>query len=74
MPEHSANMYALQQITAGPQEGYIPALARHPDEVEALKAAGAHVAFDSFAQAGAGFAAEVEEKIEALIGAGGKPL
>ncbi len=70
MPEHGANMYALQQMTAIQGEGFIAALAEHPDEVEALVAAGANVAFDVSAQAGAGFAAEVEAKFEEHRGRG----
>ncbi len=70
MPEHGANLYALEQMTAAPAGGFIAALAEHPDEVEALEAAGANVAFDVSAQAGAGFAAEVEAKIEELNGRG----
>ena len=63
MPEHHANMYALKQIASHGYEGYVAGLAQYPDHVTALEEAGAHIAFNSYAEAGAGFAAHVENKI-----------
>ncbi|MEM7239127.1 MAG: cation:proton antiporter family protein, partial [Pseudomonadota bacterium] len=60
MPEHQANMYALEQIRIQGFSGYVAAIARFPDEVEPLKAAGATFALDLFGEAGAGFVEDVE--------------
>ncbi len=68
MPEHHANMYALKQIMAAGFDGYVAALAHYPDHAAALEEAGAHIAFNVFDEAGAGFAAHVESKIEKLTG------
>ena len=68
MPEHRANMYALEQIKASGFNGYVAALAKFQDHVEALEAAGADFAFNAYAEAGAGFAAEIEEEIHNLTG------
>ncbi|MEM9147298.1 MAG: cation:proton antiporter family protein [Pseudomonadota bacterium] len=66
MPDHDANMLALEQIRASGFEGFVAALARYPDDVEALTEAGAHVAFDVYGEAGAGFAGNVAERIGIL--------
>ena len=68
MPEHHANMYALEQIVSAGFEGYVAALAQYPDHAAALVDAGADVAFNSYAEAGAGFAAHIETKILDLAG------
>jgi hypothetical protein len=69
MPEHHANMYALKQIMASGFAGYVAALAHYPDHAMALEEAGAHVAFNVYAEAGAGFASHIESKIADLAGA-----
>ena len=66
MPEHHANMYALEQIVSSGFQGYVAALAQYPDHAAALEDAGAHVAFNSYAEAGVGFAAHIETKIKEL--------
>jgi hypothetical protein len=43
----------------------ITAVARYPDEKVQLEEAGAHMAFDTFAEAGAGFAGHVRERFAA---------
>lgn len=63
MPEHDANMHALVQLRSGGYAGYIAALAQYPDRAEELDRAGADVAFSTYAEAGAGFAAHVESSI-----------
>lgn len=63
MPEHRANIYALEQIRAAEFDGFIAALARFPDEIERLREAGADVAFDVYGEAGTGFAADVAERL-----------
>ena len=69
MPEHQSNMYALEQITKGGYEGFIAALAQYPDQAERLQKAGAHVAFNAYAEAGTGFAAHIDDKIRELTSA-----
>ena len=61
MPEYRANMYAVQQIKTGDFEGFIGALAKFGDQVRRLKAAGVHAVFNMYAEAGAGFAASVDD-------------
>lgn len=63
MPEHKANAYALQQIRAQGFAGYVAAIARYPDEVEALQNSGADFALDMFGEAGRGFAEDVSERL-----------
>ncbi|MEM8791872.1 MAG: cation:proton antiporter family protein [Pseudomonadota bacterium] len=66
MPEHRANLFALEQIRGQGFTGYIAAIARYPDEVERLRAGGANFALDLFGEAGAGFADDVEERLRAV--------
>ncbi|MEM7224658.1 MAG: cation:proton antiporter family protein [Pseudomonadota bacterium] len=68
MPEHQANMYALEQITHTGYDGYIAAVCMYPDQVDDLREAGAHVAFNIYAEAGTGFAAHIDEQIQAVTG------
>ncbi|MEL6476248.1 MAG: cation:proton antiporter family protein [Pseudomonadota bacterium] len=63
MPEHEANLYALQQIRAQGFTGFVAAMARYPDEVDLLREAGADYALDLFGEAGSGFAEDVEQKL-----------
>ena len=65
MPDHDANLYALQQIRASEFRGFVAAMARFPDEVASLEEAGADVAFDVYGEAGTGFAADIAERLEA---------
>lgn len=60
MPRQTANMYALKRIAASDYSGMIAATAKYDDEMEALEAGGAHFVFNFFADAGAGFAEEVQ--------------
>ena len=61
MPEHRANMYAVQQIKGGNFDGFIGALAKFPEHGRLLQAAGVHAVFNMYAEAGAGFAASVDD-------------
>jgi predicted Kef-type K+ transport protein len=63
MPHHDANIYALEQIRAAGYDGFVAAMARFPDEIGSLREAGAHVAFDVYGEAGAGFAADIAERL-----------
>lgn len=67
MPDHQVNMYALEQIKRAGFEGFIAALAKYPEDAEALRQGGVHCVFDMYAEAGAGFAARVDELIEGTV-------
>ncbi|MGB5750245.1 MAG: cation:proton antiporter family protein [Desulfobacterales bacterium] len=64
MPEHNANMNALEELTRMQFPGKIAATAKYDDEVEELKQAGAHAAYNIYAQAGFGFAEHVCQAME----------
>jgi len=66
MPEHQSNRFVLDLLKTAGYPGFIAALAEFKDEVEALKQAGAHVAFDVFAESGAGFAAHADDHLRSL--------
>jgi predicted Kef-type K+ transport protein len=59
MPDHNANMNAIEELTQRQFKGLIAAMAMFDDEVEELKQAGAHAAYNIYAQAGFGFAEHV---------------
>ena len=63
MPEHQTNLRVLERIRQQGFAGHIMAIARYPDEVERLRAAGADLALDLFAEAGAGFADDVGRRL-----------
>jgi DNA-binding LacI/PurR family transcriptional regulator len=69
MPNHSANMQAVNELTARKFDGIIAATAQFDDEVEELKAAGVHAAFNFYAQAGYGFAGHVCQTLDEEYGA-----
>ncbi len=66
MPEHRANLFAVKQIRASGFTGYVAALSEHADQARALEAAGADLARNLAAEAGAGFAADVADRVEGL--------
>lgn len=63
MPAHDSNMYAVRMLRASDYGGHVAAVARFPDEVEALQAEGVDVAFNMYAEAGAGFAGHVRRAL-----------
>lgn len=67
MPAHESNMFAHQLLKASQYTGKVAAIARFPDEVEALNAAGIDIAFNMYAEAGAGFATHVRHNLEDVI-------
>lgn len=67
MPEHHANVYALKQLKAAGFNGYVAALAKFPDEAEAMVKAGADTAFNLYEGAGAGFAVHVEGVLDQIL-------
>jgi predicted Kef-type K+ transport protein len=64
LPEHTANMNAVAQLTEMKFAGSIAATAKFDDEVEELKAAGAQAVFNLYAEAGYGFAEHVCEDLD----------
>ncbi len=69
LPQLSANLDMVRRLADGPYDGRITAVARFPDEVEILEEAGAHLAVDSFAEAGTGFAEHAQQQFAAeLVG------
>jgi Trk K+ transport system NAD-binding subunit len=76
MPEHNANMYAARRIAAADSRYLIAAVAQFPDEVEQLKGLGVHAAYNTYAEAGVGFAAHVRSELgEELLDLGmGRPV
>ena len=61
LPELAANLDVIRRLTDSPYAGKITVVARYPDEVPLLEEAGADLVVDSFTEAGAGFAARVQE-------------
>ena len=64
LPEHTANMTAVNQLTQIKFVGSIAATAKFDDEVEELKAAGAQTVFNLYAEAGFGLAEHVCQTID----------
>lgn len=56
MPNHSANMRAVEELKNRGFNGQIAATAQFDDEVEELRQIGVHAAFNFYAEAGFGFA------------------
>ncbi len=52
-------MYVAERLTERKYPGLITATAKYADEMEALKNAGVHAAFNIYAEAGMGFAEHV---------------
>lgn len=65
MPAQDSNMYAAQMLRESHYNGRVAAIARFPDEVEALQQAGVHIVFNMYAEAGAGFANHVRANLPA---------
>ena len=59
MPSHLENLSAARQLRNLGYRGRLAAIAKYPDEVAALQAAGVDSAFNLYAEAGAGFAEDV---------------
>ncbi len=68
LPEHTANMTVVSQLTELKFIGSIAAVAKFDDEIEELKESGAHVVFNLYAEAGHGFAKHVYETIDSVSG------
>ncbi|MCZ6854945.1 MAG: NAD-binding protein [Gammaproteobacteria bacterium] len=59
LPNASTNLAVLEQLAAASFSGHVVATAKFPDEVDALKSAGATTVFNFYVEAGAGFAEHV---------------
>jgi len=59
MPNARENLYAARQLRDAGYAGKVAAVAKYADEIEELKQAGVHAAFNLYAEAGAGFAEHV---------------
>ena len=59
LPHQSINLSVLEQLEMSHFDVRVAATARYPDEVEALKEAGATTVYNIYTEAGAGFAAHV---------------
>lgn len=63
MPNAQENLFAARQLTQSGYTGKLAAVAKYADEIEALDQAGVHAAFNLYAEAGAGFAEHVCNKL-----------
>jgi len=59
MPDHGANLRAALRLRAEGFEGRVAAIATYPDQEAALLDSGVDVVFNTYAEAGAGFAGHV---------------
>ena len=59
MPNAQENLYAARQLKEAGYTGRLAAVAKYPDEIQALRAVGVHAAFNLYAEAGGGFAEHV---------------
>ena len=66
LPNLAANLGVLDQLEAGAFDGRIAAVARFPDEIEALEQAGVSTVFNAAAETGAGFATHVAAQTPSL--------
>jgi hypothetical protein len=64
MPQHTANMNALNELRQRQFRGKIAATAMFDDEVKELKQAGAHAAYNIYAEAGFGYAEHICQAME----------
>lgn len=65
MPSFTQNLYAVEQLCQLGFAGYIAVTAMYPDEEEVLREAGAHAVYNFYAEAGAGFAEHITERVKA---------
>ena len=64
LPQHAANMLAVTQMNAMKFAGSIAATAKFDDEVDELKKAGVHAAFNFYSEAGLGFAEHICQSLD----------
>jgi len=59
LPKLSENLFAAEHLVKEGFDGVIGAIAKFPDDEQSLRAAGVHMVFDLYAEAGAGLAQHV---------------
>jgi predicted Kef-type K+ transport protein len=64
---HSTHMEVIEQLERFNNKKMIAALSRYDDEIEELKAAGVHVVFNLYSEAGTGYAEHVYQIFEQQI-------
>lgn len=64
MPNHVENMHAIAQLKKNGFQGKITATAKYDDQTEELLQAGAHAAYNIYAEAGTGFAEHVRQQLK----------
>lgn len=68
MPKPEENLFAFQLLKATGFSGKVAATAKYDDQVEMLKEAGLHAAYNIYGEAGSGFANHVNEQLCQDIG------
>ena len=66
MPNHRENLFAARQLRDMGYSGKLSAIAKYPDEVEALLKAGVDAAYNLYDEAGTGFANDVCRQLLAV--------
>ena len=66
LPKINTTIAVLDRLKEASFTGQVAAIARFPDEVEALKRAGASAVFNMYTEAGAGFASHVANELPAF--------
>jgi Trk K+ transport system NAD-binding subunit len=64
LPKFSTSLAVIEQLRRTAYAGQVAAVARYPDEVRALKSAGADLVFNIYSEAGSGFASAVVSHVE----------
>ncbi len=67
LPRVSSNLYAIGRLKAHGFPGRIGVTARYPDEIEQLRAAGADAVYNIYAEAGVGFADNMDSALELCL-------
>jgi len=60
LPSHQANLMVVERLREAGFEGRIAATAKYPDEAEELEKVGVEFAFNIYAEAGTGFANDLQ--------------
>lgn len=64
MPNHQENMYTVNRLKEYGYKGRAAAIAKYADQARELEAAGIHAVYNVYAEAGAGFANHVCDRLE----------
>lgn len=63
MPKYDENLFAARQLHDLGYAGKLAAVAKYPDELQALQEAGVHAAYNLYTAAGSGFAEHVYDEL-----------